>query len=50
METKTFSEWMRQFGYRWVPGKEEMLKSQMGYSEAADAIGDMLRKGAVQRG
>jgi len=43
----TLKEWMAQYGYRWVEGREELCKGLMGVVKAMDIMYELKAKGAI---
>lgn len=50
METKRLRQWMKLIGYKFVEGREELLKGEISRNEANNIISRLYAEGAIKRG
>lgn len=49
MDTKTLNQWLREYGYAWVAGQEQMHKAMITKPNALIQIQQLLDSGAIKR-
>jgi len=49
MEMKTLNQWMAEWGYKWVEGRECFMKSALNHAEAQEILYGYEQDGAVRQ-
>jgi hypothetical protein len=47
---QTLNEWLREFGYRWVDGKERTNKAMLDRAAAQIQVDQLVLQGVIVRG
>lgn len=49
-EEKTFNQWLREWGYTWVEGREQFIKGTMTAPQAQDYLTEEHARGNIKNG